>query len=332
MKHSARITVRNLIAVLFIVVSLTAPSLAQDKVKFFAGASSKSLGYAPLWIAHKQGFFAQQGLDADVITIRGSPLTLQALAAESIYVGNATTDAIIAAVEKGLDVAMIGGLTNSLTMALVGGKAYKTFDSLRGTTIGTLTLTSGTGLALRLVLRAHGLEYPRDYKLLNIGGASDRYTALTSGQISSAPVGVPLEVAAKQQGFNIIGYFSDDIPNLQFNTYTVKRSWAEKHRPLVVRFMKAIVLATSWLMDNRDLACNYLSKEMIISSENCRLGLDYHVKHHIWDRQAQLNVEGVKTMIKVYAETNNLKEPLPQPAKYMDQSYLAQALDQLRSN
>ncbi len=85
-------------------------------------------------------------------------------------------------------------------------------------------------------------------------------------------------------------------------------------------------------MDNRDLACNYLSKEMIITPENCRLGLDYHVKHHIWDRQAQLNAEGVKTMIRVYGEINNLKEPLPQPAKYMDQSYLGQALDQLRSN
>jgi ABC-type nitrate/sulfonate/bicarbonate transport system substrate-binding protein len=330
MKNAIRTSAYKFLSVLFIIF-LTVPCLAQDKVKFFLGASSKSLGYAPLWIARKQGFFDQQGLDVDVITIRGSPLTLQALAAESIYVGNATTDAIIAAVEKGLDVAMIGGLTNGITMALVGAKPYKTFNDLRGTTIGSLTLTSGTGLALRLVLKAHGLEYPRDYKLLNVGGASDRYTALSSGQISSAPVGVPLEITAKQQGFNVIGYFADDIPNLQFNTYTVKRSWAEKNRPLVIRFMKAIVAATTWLMDNRDAACNYLSKEMVISLENCRLGWEYHVKHHIWDRQAQLNVEGVKTMIKIYAEINNLKEPVTQPTKYMDQSYLGQALAQLRS-
>ena len=77
------------------------------------------------------------------------------------------------------------------------------------------------------------MEYPRDYALLNIGGAADRYQALTSGQISSAPVGVPLDLVAKQQGFNIIGYFADDQPNFQFNVYIVKRSWAEKNRPLV---------------------------------------------------------------------------------------------------
>ncbi len=309
--------------------SLSWPCLAQEKVRFPIGESSKTLSYGPLWVAAKMGFFEREGLDVPIVTMRGSPLILQALTADSIYVGNATTDSIIAANEKGADLAMIGGLINGLGLSMVGGKPYKTYSDLRGTTIGTQTLTSGTGFALRLVLKAHGLEYPRDYNLLNIGGASDRYVALTSGQISSAPVGVPLEITAKQQGFNIIGYFVDDVPNYQFNVYSVKRSWAEKNRPLVVRFMKAMAQASRWLMENRDAACSYLSKEMAISEEHCRLGWEYNVKHGIWNRNADLNVEGVRTMIKIYAELNNLKEPLPQPAKYVDSSYLKQALSEL---
>ena len=275
------------------------------------------------------GFFERQGLDVPIVTMRGSPLILQALTAESIYVGSSTTDSIIGANEKGADLAMIGGLINGLGFSMIGGKNYKTYADLRGTTIGTQTLTSGTGFALRLVLKAHGLEYPRDYKLLNIGGASDRYLALTSGQISAAPVGVPLEITAKEQGFNIIGYFVDDVPNYQLNVYTVKRAWAEKNRAWVVRFMKAMASASRWLMENRDAACNYLSKEMGISAEHCRLGWEYNVKHAIWDRNADLNVEGVRTMIKIYAELNNVKTPLPQPAKYVDSSYLKQALAEL---
>jgi len=303
--------------------------LAQERVRFPIGESSKTLSYGPLWIAAKTGFFDREGLDVPIVTMRGSPLILQALTANSIYIGNATTDSIIAANEKGADLAMIGGLINGLGLSMVGGKSYKTYADLRGTTIGTQTLTSGTGFALRLVLKAHGLEYPRDYNLLNIGGASDRYLALTSGQISAAPVGVPLEIAAKQQGFNIIGYFVDDVPNYQFNVYTVKRSWAEKNRPLVVRFMKAMVSASRWLIENRDAACNYLSKEMAVSQEHCRLGWEYNVKHAIWDRNADLNIEGVRTMIKINGELNNIKGPLPQPAKYVDSSYLKQALAEL---
>src|SRR5262249_29736949 len=191
--------------------------------------------------------------------------------------------------------------------SMIGGKPYKTYADLRGTTIGTQTLTSGTGFALRLVLKVHGMEYPRDYKLLNIGGAADRYQALTSGQISSAPVGVPLDLVAKEQGFNIIGYFADDQPNFQFNVYIVKRSWSEKNRALVVRFMKAMASTMRWMVDNREAACGYLSKEMVISVEHCRYASDYNWKNRIWDRNAELNVEGVRTLIKISAEQGVLK-------------------------
>jgi ABC-type nitrate/sulfonate/bicarbonate transport system substrate-binding protein len=310
-------------------VGLAWPCLGQEKVRFPIGESSKTLSYGPLWVAAKMGFFEREGLDVPIITMRGSPLTIQALTADSIYVANATVDTLISAYERGADITMIGGLINGLGLSMIGGKQYKTYADLRGTTIGTQTLTSGTGFALRLVLKVHGMEYPRDYKLLNIGGAADRYQALTSGQISSAPVGVPLDLVAKQQGFNIIGYFADDQPNFQFNVYIVRRSWAEKNRSLVVRFMKAMASTMRWMMDNREAACGYLSKEMAISTEHCRYASDYNWKSRIWDRNADLNVEGVRTLIKITAEQGILREPLPQPSKYIDQSYLKQALAEL---
>lgn len=313
-------------AIFLFAFMFAAPCAAQEKFRFPIAESSKTLSYGPLWVASKMGYFQREGLDVPIVTMRGSPLTIQALTADSIYIANATVDTLINAYEKGADITMIGGLINGLGLSMIGGKNYKTYADLRGTTIGTQTLTSGTGFALRLVLKVHGMEYPRDYKLLNIGGASDRYQALTSGQISSAPVGVPLDLVAKQQGFNIIGYFADDQPNFQFNVYIVKRSWAEKNRPLVVRFMKAMVGTMRWMMDNRDAACAYLSKEIAISVEHCRYASDYNWKSRIWDRNADLNVEGVRTLIKITAEQGVLKEPLPQPSKYIDQSYLKQAL------
>ncbi len=316
-------------AIFMLAFVLATPCVAQEKFRFPIGESSKTLSYGPLWVAGKMGFFDKEGLEVPIVTMRGSPLTIQALTADSIYVANATVDTLISAYERGADITMIGGLINGLGLSMIGGKPYKTYADLRGTTIGTQTLTSGTGFALRLVLKVHGMEYPRDYKLLNIGGAADRYQALTSGQISSAPVGVPLDLVAKQQGFNIIGYFADDQPNFQFNVYIVKRSWAERNRPLVVRFMKAMVSTMRWMMDNTETACAYLSKEMAISVEHCRYASDYNWKSRIWDRNAELNQEGVRTLIKITAEQGILKEPLPQPAKYIDQSFLKQALAEI---
>jgi ABC-type nitrate/sulfonate/bicarbonate transport system substrate-binding protein len=317
-------------AVIFMLaIVFAAPCGAQEKVRFPIGASSKTFGYGPLWLAQKLGFYEREGLDVQIVVMRGTPITIQALATESIYIANAGTDGVIGAVDRGLDLAMVGSLLNNLSMSLVAAKPYKTFDDLRGKTIGSQTITTGTGFALRLVLRAHGLEYPRDYQILNIGGVSDRYVALQTGQIAATPLSVPLDITAKQQGFNVLGYFADDLPNYFLNPYIVKRSWAEKNRPLVVRFMKAIALTHRWLFDNRDAACGYLSKEMSVTVENCRIAWEYSVKNRVWDRNADLSSDGVRTMIKIVAEINNQKEPLAPPAKYIDQSYLKQALAEL---
>ena len=137
---------------------------------------------------------------------------------------------------------------------------------------------------------------------------------------------MPLDLVAKKQGFNVIGYFADDQPNFQFNVYIIKRSWAEKNRPLVVRFMKAMVATMRWMENNRDPACEYLTKEMSISMDHCRYAYDYNWKNRIWDRNADLNVEGVRTIINLTADQGVLKEPLPQPSKYIDPGYLKQAL------
>jgi ABC-type nitrate/sulfonate/bicarbonate transport system substrate-binding protein len=321
--------IKLLLPALLLLFALSISSFAQEKVRFPIGASSKALGYGPLWLAQRLGFYEREGLDAQIVVMRGTPITIQALATESIFIANAGTDGIIGAIDRGLDLAMIGSLLNNLSMSLVAARPYKTFDDLRGKTIGSQTITTGTGFALRLVLRAHGLEYPRDYQILNIGGVSDRYSALQSGQIAATPLSVPLDITARQKGFNVLGYFADDVPNYFLNPYTIKRSWAEGNRPLVVRFMKAMARTHRWLFDNREAACGYLSKEMAVSLENCKVAWDYSVKNHVWDRNAELSLERVRTMIKIVAEINNQKEPLPSPSKYIDESYLKQALAEL---
>src|SRR5215813_5605829 len=41
-------------------------ALAEEQIKFPVAASSKVLGYAPLWVASGMGFLKREGLDAEV--------------------------------------------------------------------------------------------------------------------------------------------------------------------------------------------------------------------------------------------------------------------------
>jgi hypothetical protein len=73
------------LGITLLAIMLTASTTtAQEKAKIYLGASSKTLGYSPLWVATKKGLFEQQGLDVQLVLLRGMPMTVQALAAGSL--------------------------------------------------------------------------------------------------------------------------------------------------------------------------------------------------------------------------------------------------------
>jgi ABC-type nitrate/sulfonate/bicarbonate transport system substrate-binding protein len=88
-------------AIFMFAIMFAAPCWAQERVRFPIGASSKTLGYGPLWLAQKLGFYEREGLDVQIVVMRGTPITIQALVTESIYVANAGTDGIMAAIDRG---------------------------------------------------------------------------------------------------------------------------------------------------------------------------------------------------------------------------------------
>ena len=319
-----------------ILVALLASALhvplayGQEKPKIFLGASSKTLGYSPLWVATKKGFFDQQGFDVQLVLLRGVPMTLQALAAGSLHFGSGGPEPYIEASERGLDFVVTGGIINGIAQFLIAARNYKTYEDLRGATFGTASLTGGTITALREALKLKGLEYPRDYKLLVIaGGSSANLAALQSGQIAATTVAVPLNFAAEESGLNVIGRLSEGIAHFQTNALVARRSWAEKNRPLMVRFMKAMVLTFRWIFENRDATVEFLSKEMQLKPVHARKGWEFYTQNRFWPPDGDVTMEGMKNNIRIYAEQTGAKGPLPDASKYVDQSYLREALKEI---
>ena len=324
-------TVRLRVAIVIVLAVLSCESaLAQEKVKIFLGASSKTLGYSPLWVALKKGFFEQQGLDVQLVLLRGVPMTVQALAANSLHFGSGGPEPYIEASERGLDFIVTGGIINGIAQFLVAGKNYKSYDELRGATLCTASLTGGIITALREALKLKGLEYPRDYKLLIVGGGSSgNLAALQAGQIAATTMAAPLNYAAQELGFNILGKLRDGIPHFQTNAFIAHRSWAEKNRGTTVRFMKAHVLALRWMFDNKDAAVEFLSQEMKLKPLHARLGWEFYTQNRHWPPDGDVTMEGMKNNIRIYAEQTGAKGPLPDAAKYVDRSYLLEALKEL---
>jgi len=152
---------------------------------------------------------------------------------------------------------------------------------------------------------------------------------MSAGQISAAMLAVPNAFQAQEAGFNTIGRIADIFPTYLLSCYSVRRSWAEKNRPRVVSFLKAVLLAKRWFEQERKAAVQFLAKEFDLKPNLAEQGLDYYLTHQAWPPFFDIELDGVKTVIDIYAEQTGMKGPIPSPDKYVDLSYLKQALKEL---
>ena len=302
---------------------------AQSTIRFPVSVASKTVGFSPIWAVTKQGFFDRQGLQVEVVLMRGAEKAALALVGDSVYVGLGSADAFISAVESNFNVSIIGGIINRPSFFIMARRNLKSYQDLRGATIGVTNVSSGPAVALRYVLKAKGLEYPRDYKLQPAGPDIERTMSLSSGRLDATPLGVPTNFMAEEMGYNAIGSYLDVI-DYQVSVFAVNRAWADKNRALLTRFLKGMILGMRWFLENKEAAIDFLVKELKLKPEYARRGWEFYKDKGLWNPQIELNLKGMNTTMQIYNEANPPK-PATTVEKYVDQKFLNDALKELNT-
>lgn len=139
------LVVKWVIVLLSLVLIPATASVAQTKIKFPYSITSKSLGYGPMLASAKLGFMDREDLEPQLVYVRGADKSLAAVLSSSVFVSASGSDAHIAAVERGVDLSMIGGTINGLSQVIMTTKQFQTLNDLRGKIIGATSATSGLG-------------------------------------------------------------------------------------------------------------------------------------------------------------------------------------------
>ncbi len=287
------------------------------------GTTSKTVGYMGPWVAKKKGFFAAEGLNVDIPILKSATTGMQALLGGSTHFDATAIDTVIAAYEKGAqDVEAVAGIINGATYTLVAGKKFKSFKDLKGAAIGVSSLTSGATNLLRLMLEKNGLNYPKDFILLSVGGTPERFTSLQSGRVDAVILAAPLSYKALDLGFSKIGDVYDYVTHYQHSSLVVKRSWARENGEVIQRVVRALARSFQWLYRNKEEAVSFISAELGLERRYAEAGWEEYTRSKAWPMKAEIDVEGVKTQIQIWAEREKISGPLPPPDRYLDLSYL----------
>lgn len=294
------------------------------------GMTSKTLFYLPFYVGEKKGFYKAENLNVELILIGRSDVQLQALLTGEIHFATLNADGVILVNEKGSNLKVIAGVDNAAPYILVGGKSYKKIADLKGARLGVTSLRGGATSILLEFLKSKGLHFPRDFSLTILaGGTSARLSALESGSIAAGVLGIPYSDIAIDQGFTRLGDTLEVISTYQFNGLTVNPGWAEKNRINVVKFLKAHIRALRWIHEQPEQAAEFFTSEMGVKPPYARRGIDYFTKNKVFPIDGSVTLEGLKVNIDVQFRDGVLKEPLPGPEKYVDQSYVRQAQKEL---
>jgi NitT/TauT family transport system substrate-binding protein len=300
---------------------------AADRV--IIGNVSRTVEQLPNYAATDKGFFAQEGIQGDVVLIGSTDTLIQALIAGQVNVAIVDPTPAINAVERGASLKIIGGTVPIAAYTLVGCPKYKSIKELKGTSIGVVSLVSGSTIFLREMLKKEGLELNRDYSIIQGGPTTQRLASLKGCNTSATMVLGGDLARARELGFTEIARLHDYIPNLQFHSLIVDSKWAEANSQLTVRYLKAMVRAMQWSHANKEEAAKLVTQRTGIPLKYTRENVDEYLSQGVISRDGSVNREGFQRLIDLMGERLFKQRPYPEPEKYLDMSYLRRAHQEL---
>lgn len=145
-----------------------------------------NIGYLPLYVGQKMGFFKNEGLNVEINYSHGDSVSIQALDTGQAQIMSGTPEAIIRGYEKGLHGVLFYQIYRNLIYSVAapeGGKIKSPAD-LAGKTIGVSSMGS-TGLIIAKVAAKDAGVDPGSLKFLPVGTGQRALGALKDGQVDA---------------------------------------------------------------------------------------------------------------------------------------------------
>ncbi len=222
-------------------------------------------GYAgfqgPLWAAGDLDLFRKYGLKAEMVLITGSTRGMAALISGSSDFAQGSASASIPIRLRGGDLVIVAAALNRFPFSFVAQKEIRKPADLIGKKVGILNFGGSTDLAITLAFKEWNI--PRQaVTIFATGGAPERLAALSTHAIDASVLSPPETIAATRMGMNILANLSDLKAAFPQTVMTVRRSYLEKNRETVKRFVRAYSEAIYDFKTNKAKAIGVYEKHL----------------------------------------------------------------------
>ena len=199
-------TQRCILLAFIALLLLPAVNRAQDRPlkKINWGMTALSAAMWIPWIAKDAKIYEKNGLDVEIVLLRGSGQSSQALLGGSLFAAPVALPQVMLADLNGADLVNVAHTIALASSKLLVKPEIKKPEDLRGKKIATSSIGSLGDFLFRYALRKYGVNPDREITWLSIGTNAERLQALLTGVIDGADVTYPADVQAERKGYRVL--------------------------------------------------------------------------------------------------------------------------------
>jgi len=288
--------------------------------------------FAPLYVAIERGYFAQQGLEVELIGTPGGVSSFVVLASgrAEVVVGGLGA-ALFNAAARGLDFKVVGPVHMERppvsTPLVVSKKVYdsgqiRSVRDLRGRKVSVNVLGSATEFWLNAALLRGGLSMD-DVQVVAVN-FPEVPAALENGAIAAGLLGEPLATLAEDRG-QIVRLSDDFINGVQVTALYYSGRFMREQPTAAVGFMAA------WLRASRDLSRAGYRRDAIAAIVEKYTGVPAAVVKRaappVHEPNGRMNFNDFKRLQEFFKRRGALTYDRPlEPRQYIDTSFVTEAL------
>jgi ABC-type nitrate/sulfonate/bicarbonate transport system substrate-binding protein len=235
----------------------------------------------------------------------------------TVEIARTATPYLIQDVLKGSDNAAILGETATPIYSLIAKPDINSFAELKGKTIGLSLAVDTISISTRKLMALNGIK-EADFKVKELVGTPARAACLRKGECDAVPLGQPEDFLMMKQGYRYLGVSPEAMQNFQFIVSVVRRSWGEKNKDALVRYVRALASAFRYMRDpaNRDQVVRVVVDTTGSSDEIARqiLAFYFDPDRGVVPKQGEIDIKGFARVIQVMAEGGERRRRSPRGA------------------
>ncbi|WP_142130334.1 ABC transporter substrate-binding protein [Bacillus sp. SLBN-3] len=213
---------------------------------------TRSIFYAPEYVAIEKGFFEDEGLNVELKTTWGGDKTMTALLSNGADIALVGSETSIYVHAQGSDDPVINfaQLTQTDGTFLVSREKVENFewDQLKGSTFLGQRKGGMPQMVGEYVLKEHGIDPHKDLDLIQNIDFANVANAFASGTGDYVQLFEPTASIFEKEGKgHIVASFGTESGHVPYTTFMAKESYMKKNDETVDKFTRALYKAQQWV-------------------------------------------------------------------------------------